>query len=81
MIRDCDDRILKKFDCHQDYLWLNNHVKDRYRGILVGVRTEFYDVGAFHQGEFMFQLDLWDKINKSKWNLLVVYGAPMKSKN
>jgi len=20
MIRDCDDRIVKKFDCHQDYL-------------------------------------------------------------
>jgi hypothetical protein len=36
---------------------------------------EFYDVGAFHQGEFMLQLNLWDKVNKVKWNLLIVYGA------
>jgi hypothetical protein len=28
----------------------------------------------------MLQLDLWDKINKCKWNLLVVYGAAQYEK-
>lgn len=32
-------------------------------------------MGSFHQGEYMIQLNLWDKINKVKWNLLIVYGA------
>jgi hypothetical protein len=41
----------------------------------VGVKKEFYDVGAFHQGNFMLQMNLWDKLNKIKWNLLVVYRA------
>lgn len=41
----------------------------------MGVRKEFYDVGAFHQGDFMLQMNLWDKTNKVKWNLLVVYGT------
>lgn len=32
-------------------------------------------MGSFDQGEFMLQFNLWDKILKVKWNLLVVYGA------
>lgn len=54
---------------------MNNPAKGRSGGILVGIRMEFYDVGSFRQGDFMLQLNLWDKINKIKWNLLVVYGA------
>lgn len=34
-----------------------------------------YDVGSCKKGEFMLQMNLWDKENKLKWNLLVVYGA------
>jgi exonuclease III len=75
MIKTCDEKLLRKFDCQQDYLWLYNSAKGRSGGILVGVRKEYYDVGSFHQGEFMLQLNLGDKINKMKWNLLVVYGA------
>jgi hypothetical protein len=50
-------------------------LKVRSGGILVGVKKELYDVGAFSQGDFMLQLNLWDKFNKVKWNLLIVYGA------
>jgi hypothetical protein len=75
MIKNCDDKIIRRFDAQKDYLWLNNPAKGRSQGILVGVKIEYYDVGAFHQGDFMLQLDLWDKINKCKWNLLVLYGA------
>lgn len=41
----------------------------------MGPRLEFYDVGSFQQGDFMILMNLWVKINKVKWNLLVVYGA------
>lgn len=75
MVRHCDDNIIRKFDAPKDYLWFCNPSKGKSRGILVAIRNEFYDVGSFHQGEFMLQLNLWDKVNKIKWNLLVVYGA------
>lgn len=75
MIKDCDEKVLKNFDPQKDYLWLYNSTKGKSRGILLGVRIEFYDVGSFQQGEFMIQANLWDKVNKVKWNLLVVYGA------
>jgi hypothetical protein len=64
MIKDCDEKILRKFDCHQDYLWLYNAAKGKSGGILVGVKKEFYDVGSFHQGDFVLQLNLWDKQTK-----------------
>lgn len=75
MIKECDEKILKRFDPNKDFLWLYNSSKGKSGGILVGVRVEFYDVGSFQQGDFMLQLNLWDKQNKIKWNLLIVYGA------
>jgi hypothetical protein len=39
------------------------------------VLLERFDVGSFKKGEFMIQVNLWDKMLKFKWNLLVVYGA------
>lgn len=75
MVEDYDDSHLRKLDANQDYLWLWNPTKGKSGGILVGIRKEFYDVGSFRQGEFMLQVNLWDKQNTIKWNLLVVYGA------
>lgn len=75
MVESCEDSSLRKFDCNQDYLWMWNSSRGKSGGILVGVRSEWYDVGSFKQGEFMLQLNLWDKLNKTKWNLLIVYGA------
>lgn len=31
-------------------------------------------MGSFKYGEYMIQLNLWDKQPKIKWNLLTVYG-------
>jgi len=81
MIPECSDSILRRFDCNQDYLWMWNPSKGKSSGILVGVLLERFDVGLFKQGEFMIQLNLWDKILKTKWNLLVVYGAAQEEKN
>jgi hypothetical protein len=75
MVQDCEDNLLRKFDASQDYLWIWNSSNGKSGGILVGIRKEFYDVGSFRQGDFMLQLNLWDKQNQVKWNLLVVYGA------
>jgi hypothetical protein len=75
MVEECTDNILRKFDANQDFLWLWNPSKGKSGGILVGIKKELYDVGSFKQGQFMLQVNLWDKQNHVKWNLLVVYGA------
>lgn len=75
MLPECSESLLRKFDINQDYLWMYNPSKGRAGGILVGVHIERFDVGSFKQGEFMIQMNLWDKDLKTKWNLLVVYGA------
>jgi hypothetical protein len=75
MIENCEDSLLRKFDVNQDYLWLWNASKGKSRGILVGTLIERFDVGSFKIGEFMIQLNLWDKVIRTKWNLLVVYGS------
>lgn len=54
---------------------VNNSTHGKSGGILCGVKKDLYDVGSFQQGEYMLQMNLWDKINKIKWNLLVVYEA------
>lgn len=61
MIKDCDDKIIRKFDSQHNY-----PAKGKSGGILVGIKMEFYDVGSFQQGEFMIQMNLWDKVNKIK---------------
>lgn len=60
---------------NRDYLWLWNASKGKSGGILVGVLLERFDVGSFRKGEFMIQMNLWDKVLKTKWSLLVVYGS------
>jgi hypothetical protein len=75
MIKDCDEKLLKKFDSNQEYLWLYNSAHGKSGGILCGVKKDLYDVGSFAQGEYMIQMNLWDRLNKIKWNFLVVYGA------
>lgn len=74
MVEDCEISLLRKFDSQQDYLgeWIPS--KGRSGGILVGICLNKYDVGSFTKGEFMIQMNLWDKENKLKWNLIVVYG-------
>jgi hypothetical protein len=64
MVENCDDSLLRKFDINQEYLWMWNPSSGKSGGILVGVKLEWYDVGSFRQGEFMLQMNLWDKINK-----------------
>jgi hypothetical protein len=39
------------------------------------VNTEFLDVGSFSEGEYMLQMNMWDKQLRLKWNLIIVYGV------
>jgi hypothetical protein len=39
------------------------------------VKSERFDVGSRSQGDFILELNLWDKLLDVKWNLLNVYGA------
>jgi hypothetical protein len=58
MIKDCDKKLLKKFDINQDCLWLYNSTLGKSSGILCGVKKDLYDVGSFHQGKYMLQMNL-----------------------
>jgi hypothetical protein len=62
MVENCEDSLIRKFDPQQNYLWLWNPSKGRSGGILVGVKLDLYEVGSFRQGEYMIQLNLWDKM-------------------
>jgi hypothetical protein len=66
MIADYDDSLLRKFDMNLDYLWMWKPSKGKSGGILVGILSERFDVGSFKNGEFMIQLNLYDKLLKSQ---------------
>ena len=70
-----DDQFLKYIDPLQSYLWKWTPSNGRSGGILVGINIDRFDVGGFSEGEYMLQMNLWDKKERSKWNLIVVYGA------
>jgi hypothetical protein len=70
-----DDQILRKFDINQTYLWKWIPSKGRSGGIVVGINVRFMDVGSFYEGEYMLQMNLWDKEKRERWNLINIYGA------
>lgn len=47
MIKDCDEKLLRKFDPKQDYLLICNVAKGKSQEILVGVKIDLYDAGSF----------------------------------
>lgn len=63
------------------YLWKWVPSRGKSGGILVGINTEFLDVGSFIEGTYMLQLNLWDKQIRTKWNLITVYGAAQDEKD
>jgi hypothetical protein len=46
--------------------------KGKSGGILVGIKHDDLDVGAFDQGDFMIKVKIWDKKRLFKWDLMVV---------
>jgi exonuclease III len=61
-----NDQILRKFDINQAYLWKWIPSKGMFGGIVVGINVRFMDVGSFYDGEYMLQMNLWDKEKREK---------------
>jgi hypothetical protein len=75
-----DDQIPRKFDINQSYLWKWIPSKGRSGGIVVGINVRFMDVGPFCEGEYMLQMNLWDKEKRERWNLINIYGVVQDEK-
>ena len=73
---DIDDKTLRLIDPAGSYLWKWIPSKGKSGGILSGINTDIYDVGSFHEGKYILQLNIFDRERKLKWNFLNVYGAP-----
>jgi len=73
-----EDRILRKIDPNQTYLWKWIPSSGRSGGLLSGINIDLYDVGAFYEEKYILQMDLWDKDKKAKCNFLNVYGPLMR---
>ena len=80
MVSECVTSLLRKFDTFQHYLWEWTPSKGKSGGILVGINLSRFDVGSFKKGDFILQMNLWDKEVRIKWNLLVIYGAAQEEK-
>ena len=65
-----DDRFPKNIDPIQSYLWKWTPSNGRSGGILVGISIDRFDVSSYFEGE----MNLWDKKEMTKWNLITVYG-------
>ena len=78
MAESIDDNTLRNFDPNGLYLWKWIPSRGKSGGILSGINTDLMDVGGFCEGNYILQLDLWDKQLKQKWNFLNVYGQPRR---
>ena len=56
-----EDMILRKIDPNQTYLWKWIPSSGRSGGLLSGINIDLYDVGAFYEGKYILQMDLWDR--------------------
>jgi hypothetical protein len=61
MQADISDNILRQIDVNQKYLWKWIPSRGKSGGILSGINPDFLDVGAFEEGKYSLQLNLWDK--------------------
>jgi hypothetical protein len=80
MLQDLSVASIRLVDPNRLYLWDWIPSHGRVGGLITGINLDRFDVGGHHQGDFILQLDLWDKLLEVKWNLLNVYGAPHDDK-
>jgi hypothetical protein len=60
-------------DSFNDYLWIRMPSKGKSSGILVGIKNDDLEVGAFDQGDFIIKVNIWGKRKLFKWDFMVVY--------
>jgi hypothetical protein len=66
---------LDQLCARQNFFWHVAASTGKSEGILVGVRTDKYNVTEVEQGFHFVKLLIIDKITNFKWNLVVIYGA------
>lgn len=79
MQEDIEEKIIGGIDPVETYLWKWIPSTGKSGGILVRINIEFLDVGGFTEGDYMLQMNIWDKKMKVKWNLMTVYGAAQEA--
>lgn len=73
MVEEVSDQIIKMVNSFNDYLWIRMPSKGKSSGILVGIKNDDLEVGAFDQGDFIIKVKIWGKRKLFKWDLMVVY--------
>jgi hypothetical protein len=71
---------LKQNEGRHEFVWAWLSAEGHSRCILLGVRLELVEVGAFDQGEFYVSALLRNKKDGFRWEVVVVYG-PANHKN
>jgi hypothetical protein len=76
MKQDYNLSFFRKLDPGNSFFWKWVPSVGKSGGILCGVRSESLEVNAVKLGKYILQFVLWDKIHKTNWALVIVYGAP-----
>ncbi|PNT69281.1 hypothetical protein BRADI_3g52631v3, partial [Brachypodium distachyon] len=73
--KDYKQCFFRRLDPGNDFFWKWVPSRGRSGGMLCGVRNESFEVSTCKLGNYVLQLNLWDKKKKERWSLLTVYGA------
>jgi exonuclease III len=73
------DSWLEQLGARQSFYWHAAPSNGRSGGILVGVKSEKFDVLEVEQGLHFVRFYLADKITNFRWNLVIIYGAAQLS--
>ena len=67
--------LVNRLSSGVDFTWKSRSPRGRFRGILLGVRTENMDVLASSKGEFHIKFHIRNKADNFIWSLVAMYGA------
>jgi hypothetical protein len=76
IIKDFDEKNLRRFDPNRSYLWDWIPAKEKSGGLLSGFSVDRFDVGGRVQEGYILLHKLWDKKMEAKWNVMNVYEYP-----
>jgi exonuclease III len=72
--KDYKQSFFRNIDPGNNFFWKWIPSVDKSGGILCGVRYDVLEVQSVKLGNSMILLNLWDKIKKCRWYVIVVYG-------
>jgi exonuclease III len=75
------NRELGQLGGKHDFIWNWLSTQGHSGGILLGVKQEEMDIGAFDKGNFFVSALLRNKSSGFKWEVIVVYGPAQHEKS